>query len=340
MSTNDTRKSQLLSLKLRALVRDHLARPSEDGLVPTVFARGAAVVEGDTCWVLVDDRPTRGLGPALLWAMKEGRASLNVLAESGTGVLARQAAHLDFPVTVWHVEGRVLIPAVAEPFVEPREPSVTHLSFVELIERGGATPVVEHGVVAGEVLGLEVCRAVDDPVTGAARLEVGMGAHDREAFAMLHGNRPTVEALADVVTNVRRHRKPGADAHPFNRIAPERMLRAMVLDAPHLVDAVALEACDPPFPRSNVLDVVPCVARGTGVGGNDIVVVVTSGADPDVVPFALDARAYIDHRHGTQSELIVAMPASHVTPTNRRALAAARNSARFVELDLAAAPPS
>ena len=46
---------------------------------------------------------------------------------------------------------------------------------------------------------------------GAARLEVGVGAHDREAFALVHGDLPTVEALAGVVASWRRYRRPGAD---------------------------------------------------------------------------------------------------------------------------------
>ena len=340
MSTNDTRKSQLLSLKLRALVRDHLGYESESGLVPDVFARGAAVVEGDVAWVFVDDRPERGLGPALLWSLKEGHRALNVLAERCTGILARQAALFTTPITVWYVDGRTLMPAIAEPYEPAADPSAAHLSFIELIERGGATPVVEHGVVAGEVLGLEVCRAVDDPVTGAARLEVGMGAHDREAFALLHGDRPTVEALADVVSHVRRHRTPDAEAHPFNRIAPERLLRSTALADPSLVGAASLMVCEPPITRSNVLDIAPCVARGLSNEGDDLVVVFTSGADPDIVPFALDARARIDHLGETSSHLVIAMPGSHVTPTNRRALALAvaprGRRAEFVAVD----PPS
>ncbi len=340
MSTNDTRKSQLLSLKLRALVRDHLARSNDDGIAPAVFARGAAVIESGNSWVLVEKQTSRGLGPALLWSLKEGASTLNVLAESGTGILARQAAWLDFPITVWHVNDRTLIPAVAEPFPDERQPSTEHAAFVPLIVQGGATPVVEHGIVAGEVLGLEVCRVVDDPVTGAARLEVGMGAHDREAFAMLHGDKPKVDALADVVKNVKQHRRPGALPHPFNRIAPERMLRAVILDAPKMVGAVSLDVCDPPMRRTNVLDITPCVARGKTFDGGDVVVLVTSGADPDIVPFALDARAFVDHRHGSVSELRIAMATGHVTPTNRRALGFARHAATFVELDISTASSS
>ncbi|MBM3730079.1 MAG: hypothetical protein FJW44_04585 [Actinobacteria bacterium] len=340
MSTNGTRKSQLLSLKLLALVREHLGPHHDGGISPAVFARGAAALESGASWVLVAEQTERGLGPALLWALKAGSSELNVLAESDTGTLARQAAYFEFPITVWHVDDGTLMPATAEPLPDHRRPSPEHAAFMALIAQGGATPVVEHGIVAGEVLGLEVCRAVDDPVTGAARLEVGMGAHDREAFAMLHGDKPTVQALAEVVDNVKQHRRPGALPHPFNRIAPERMLRANILDAPAVVGASSLVICDPPVPRTNVLNVVPCVARGRSHGGADIVVVVTSGADPDIVPYALDARARVDQHHGSVSELRIAMPAAHITPTNRRALGLAHGAASFVELDMSAVSPS
>ena len=98
---------------------------------------------------------------------------------------------------------------------------------------------------------------------------------------------------------------------------------------PALVGAQRLEACDPPVPRTNVLDTVPCVARGTDSLGRAIVVVFMSGADPDIVPFALDARARVDIVHGAESQLVIAMPESHMTPTNRAAMALATVPVRF-----------
>jgi len=329
VSSTDARKGQLLSLKLRAVVRDHLDLPSDAELTPEVFARGAAVVHDSAVWVLVEEETARGLGPALLWAIKAGHQRLRVVASSSTGLMARRAAHFDFDLDVWHLEERSLLPAVAEPYVAPVAPLPEHLEFVELITAGGATPNIEHGIVTGEVIGLEVCRAVTDLHTSEVRLEVGMGAHDREAFALLHGARPTLEALSDVVASVRAHRRPGVLAHPFNRIAPERGLRARAIADPGLVGAASLESCDPPVPRTNVLDTVPCVARGVDEAGRSIVVVFMSGADPDIVPYALDARAYVDFVHATESDLVIAMPDSHMTPTNRAAMELATVPVRF-----------
>ena len=69
--------------------------------------------------------------------------------------------------------------------------------------------------------GLEVCRVVDDPVSGEVRLEVGIGAHDRETFQMLHGDRPKVEALADVVRTVAAPREPALPPHPLKHLGAE-----------------------------------------------------------------------------------------------------------------------
>ena len=332
MSLDDSRKGQLLSLKLRVLVHEHLGKSiPESDLEPLGFSRGAAVKHGTDVWVLVSDNPQRGLGPALLWALKEGAAALHVLAEENTGVLARQAEHFSFPITVWHVNDRVLLPAIAVPHVEATPALPEHLAFIDLIASGGAVPHVEHGIVTGEVLGLEVCRAVTDAYTAEVRLEVGMGAHDREAFVLLHGNKPQQEALAGVVASVAKQRHPDAEPHPFNRLAPERMLRARVVNEPGLVGAVSLEPCDPPFARSNVLDVVPCVGKAQDASGQQFIVVFTTGADPDIVPFALDARSYID----PTAELVIAMPDTHITRTNLLAVEKATKPARFLGIPAA-----
>ena len=174
---------------------------------PAPFALGAAAIDGSVGWVLLDERQQRGLGPALAWAVRAGVEPLHVLAEEGTGTLARRATAFRMPIEVWHIAERMLLPAIAEPLPSPIDVPIGHEQFRSLIIEGGAVPAVEHGVLVGEVRGLEVCRVVTDQQTGAARLEVGIGQHDREAFQMLHGDIPTVEALANVVAAVAPHRQ-------------------------------------------------------------------------------------------------------------------------------------
>lgn len=331
-----SRRGQLLDVKLRALVSTHLAEPVD--APRSSFAPGAALVHRDAAWVYLDDRPARRLGAALAWALRAGAGTLHVVAESGTGTLARRATQFSLPVSVWHAEGRTLLPAVPEPLTSPSEASPEHERFRPLIEAGGAVPVVEHGVLAGEVRGLEVCRVVDDPITGTARLEVGVGAHDREAFQMLHGAEPTPDALARVVEAVTAHRTPGAPRHPLNTLGAERLLRWRLLERPELVGVPTLEPMAPPVARDNVKDAVPCVAVGDGV-----VVVCGTGADLDLIPYAADARlaaeasmpsvGLVGEVDGGRRRLVVATPSRDLLRVTGELAGLLAQSADLVSVD-------
>jgi hypothetical protein len=282
------RQQRLRSIKLQALVRDHVGRDLGGSI--GAFPPGAALVADGGAWVLLEDEPERGLGPALAWAIRNGAGALHVLADHATGLLARRAPGLRFPIEVWHVDERTLLPAVAEPLAPPPAASPEHLALVDTIVAGGAEPVVEHGVVTGEVRGLEVCRVVDDPFTGAVRLEVGVGAHDREAFTIIHGDVPTPDALAGVVRAVDEHRRPGAKQHPLDRLVPERLIRWQLQQDPHKLGLAVVTPAQPPLPRRNVKDRVPCVATATRGDGSPVTLVCSTGVDLDLVPYAIDAR--------------------------------------------------
>lgn len=325
--SDPARLARLNALKLGALVREHVG--GEPTLEPGEFAAGAALMHGTDAWVLVHEQPERGLGGALAWAVRRNAAALHVVAEAGTGCLARRAAHVRLPVSVWHAEGRTLLPAVAEPLPVSAPVPHAHLEFEPTMVVAGATPVVEHGVLAGEVRGLEVCRVVDDPHTGTVRLEVGVGAHDREAFQLLHGDRPTADALADVVQSVARHRRPDADPHPLNRLAVERALRAALIAEPHLLDATAVVAAEPPLPRPNLKDPVPCAAVAT-IRDERVTVVCSAGVDLDAVPYCLDARVAL----GTQRCLLV-VPARDALPVQQTLAALANPPVELVPFAVA-----
>ncbi len=283
---DEGRRGRLLAMKLTALVRDHGAGTD---LQTAPFALGAAAIGAGVGWVLLDERQQRGLGPALAWAVRAGVTHLHVLAEEGTGTIARRSPSFRLPIEVWHVAERVLLPAIAEPLTLPPSAAPEHEQFRALIVQGGAVPAIENGVLVGEVRGLEVCRVVTDRYTGMARLEVGLGQHDREAFQMLHGNVPTVEALARVVAAVAPHRRHGADPHPLNRLGREQALRARLIDDPALIGATRVDAIPSPVVRPNLKDPYPCVARAV-IEGSSATVVISAGVDLDLVPFATDAR--------------------------------------------------
>src|SRR4051812_23891530 len=242
-----------------------------------------------------------------------GAADLSIIVEASSGILARRAELFATPIAVLHAIERVLVPAVADPYPPIVELDERHGAFRSLIEQGGAEPVEEHGVLMGEVRGLEVCRVVTDRDTGEVRLEVGVGAHDREAFALLHGARPTVEALAEVAATVAAHRTPGADPHPLNRLGAERLLRWQSFQEPERLGVRALRPVPPPVVRTNLKDPVPCVAVGQRSDGSPVVVVYSTGIDLDLVPFAVDALAMLD----PDAKLLLVVPARDASPITR-----------------------
>jgi hypothetical protein len=302
--------------------------------VPGEFGIGAALLADSEAWVLLDDDPARGLGPAVAWSVRHHAAQLQLVAESATGTLARRVGAFAMPIEVWHAEGRTLLPAIAEPVPQPPALPVAHEQFRAMIEAGGATPVVEFGVLVGEVAGLEVCRVVTDEQTGTDRLEVGIGAHDREAFQLLHGDRPKLEALADVVASVAPHRRPGAPGHPLNRLARARALRTLLITGPSRIGASEVVAADPPLPRPNVKDDVPCVAVAT-IDGVRTTVVCSSGVDLDVVAYATDARLATGI-----APCLIAVNVGDDLPIQRELAASLVDPVRFVTVDpLAAVAP-
>ncbi|MFW2334680.1 hypothetical protein [Ilumatobacter sp.] len=327
---DDERRSRLIGVKLRALVGEHLGRPvAEAG----EFAPGAALRDGDDAWVYLDRRPAERLGASLAWAIRSGASALHLIAEEGVGTLARRADEFDLPISVWRAEERSLLPVEPDD-LPPSAPAPDHHEALRpLIVEGGAEPIVEHGVLTGEVRGLEVCRVVDDATTDATRLEVGVGDHDREAFQMLHGDVPTVESLARVVDSVARHRTSDAPPHPLKSLGAERLIRWQIEQQPSLVGATLIAPAPPPLPRPNLKDPVPCVAVGIGANGEQIVVVCSSGVDLDLIPYAADARLAVRGPGAGGGHLVVALPSRDRIGLVDEIADRLRHSVSFVSVD-------
>jgi hypothetical protein len=310
-AATDDRHSRLLGIKLRALASEHQGR--QVVAEPEGFPSGAALVDDTAAWVLVDGPAARSLGPALAWAVRHDATALHLVVEHDTGQLARRAQRLAFPVTVWYPEDRTLLPVVPEPLAASATAVAEHLAFAAVIEAAGASVNVEHGVVAGEVRGLEVCRVVETPTVGhfaelgdfdvpaptegapnaGVLLEVGVGANDREAFRMLHGDIPTVEALATVVESVLAYRSPDSIQHPLNRLGQERYLRWELEQDPSLVGMTVVTPHEPPQPRPNLKDPIPCVARAVDSTGQEHMLVCSVGVDVDLVGFVADVQSTV-----------------------------------------------
>jgi hypothetical protein len=123
-----------------------------------------------------------------------------------------------------------------------------------------------------------------------------MGRHDREAFAMIHGELPTTQAMRQVIDAVLPHRTEGADSHPFNQFGVERLSRWKAIKDPSSIGFSTLAPADPPVLRTNVKDSVPCVAIGLTGAKRLSTAVFVHGVDLDCVSFAVDVTIAVRRR--------------------------------------------
>ncbi len=161
-----------------------------------------------------------------------------------------------------------------------------------MLRAAGVDVVVEHGVVTGEVEGLEIARVLvdDDDV---ATLEIGVGRHDREAFAVMHADRPTGRRRwsrwrRPCAATVR----PGPSRIRSTASPPSRRLRSFLIDQPELVGRGRPGAGAPgPAPRRPAGRRARGRRRLDGRTAAPVVVVASVGIDLDLVPEAADVRA-------------------------------------------------
>jgi hypothetical protein len=312
------RHQRLLGVALEALVADH-ADPSLKGISASPTAFGAALwgqrANGVEAWVMLDTRdrdPATLLGAVLAWALRAKVAQLSIVIDTASATLARRAAQFDIKISTYLRDGRSLRLLEPEALTPPPAPDPGHLDFADLITDAGADLTVHHGVVTGEVRGLEVCRVVNDPL-GAARLEVGVGANDRLAFSMLYEGEPAEVSLRRVVGEVEAHRSIGAGRHPLNQLAKERFLRWHLEQFPELLGLDHLVATAGPLPRAGLAIATPCAAVGQDQAGRGVVVVCSVGIDLDLVPYATDVR--LSHAESTQTKrLILVVPSRDLIP--------------------------
>ena len=329
-SDSSSHASRLAQLRLRAIVG------VRSDVEVSEFGQAVGLVVDDVAWVYVTGRHERSLGPALMWALRNNAKALKLFSSESAGDLARIATHFDFVIKVFEIDVAGVACVAMPKIVEKIEVSVADEMFAEFIKSAGADVVREHGVISGEVCGLEVCRVVratdsgEFGGVGESELEIGVGAHDRETFKLLHGRTATIESLRKVIAEVAARRAVGAQVHPLNRLARERMLRHYVCQSPQLVGAKSLQVAQPPIVRTSLKDVVPCCAVGMSLTGAKMVVIFNVGVDPDVVSIGADARGQING----SAELIFAMPTRDIVPAVERVAQMLRRPARFVGVDV------
>jgi hypothetical protein len=296
-------------------------------LAPRALPFGAVVHHEGAAWVLLELDPIRSVGPAMVWAHRAGVTQLHLMVDdpAPAGVVARRASLFAPAPQVWRVSGRSLSTApVAAPH-RPIEPSASARAAAAVLHEAGVDVLIEHGQIRGEVRGLEIARVVLDE-GGVARVEVGVGRHDREAFTMVHGTLPTSEALASVVASVEAVRQPEAEQHPLRQLSAESWLRWRLLADPALIGLSELRAAESTIARESVKDSGATIAVGRDGSGDDVVVACSVGIDLDLIPSAADARLAL----APDARLLIVLPERDLHPASRQLAGVLERPAQFI----------
>ena len=315
LGLDESRRASLRQAKLMAFIRSRweVADPA-----PTsgIGAPRPALAEpgGQRGWVLVDPGTPGAMGGALTWGLRHSVHHLHLLlddaavpgpGDADAAVLARRAGAFRHPAQVWvwaaqrqQLEAAEALPVAVDTAVADPERE----RYADLMRAHGIDPVVEHGVLIGEVLGLEVARLASGP--DGSGLAIGVGHHDREARAQMRPGQSVAAGLDEVVALVRQWRAPGTERHPANTLARERWLRSLVMGRPALVGARWLDPLPALLPRGDLRRSVPAAASGEGADGRPVVVVCSTGVDLDVVPVAADYR----NAAGGSPRLVIVVP--------------------------------
>ena len=270
-------------------------------------ASGLASVKMATSWSRSSSPRTISelSGPAVRWTRAHQADRLELLALDHGADLARRADLLSGSthprLRVWDADGAETTLASARPVAEPPDLAADVWSLGGIISEAGARPIDDHGLLIGEVAGLEVARVVDGD--DGPIIELGVGQADRELNQLIHRGAAVDAELRRVIAAVVDLRQAGSH-HPLARLGRGRWLRSMILDEPALVDAVDLRPLVPLRPRSSLISNDPSAAWGTSADGSPLIVVATTGVDLDLVPEAADYRQRTD----PTASIVLAMP--------------------------------
>jgi hypothetical protein len=299
VSLDADRLSGLARTKLERLVRGRFPDVTAGA---ATFNAGVGLVDAGRAYVLLVQSAPSPMAAALSWGARNGAHEFHVIVDAPDPLLAVQARGLEPTPMMWQAVGTDLIEMEALALPEPVDPAPSVAAQIPLLEAAGCAVVVEHGVVIGEVLGLEVARVALE-ADGSSTVRVGVGLYDQEAHALVHARSSVEERLQQVTSEVGSHRHSGAGPHPLNRVARERWLRSVAFTDPSLLGLKTLENVPPLVPRGGIHEQRPVAARGTR--DTDLVLAVFStGIDLDLVPAAAAHLAQVP-----VDEVLLVLPA-------------------------------
>ena len=285
---------RLRGVKLQALVRDHLGR--DDRRRRRRRSRpGAALVADGAAWVLVEDEPERGLGPALAWALRNGADVARTSSPSGRpGCWPAGPAGFAFPIDGLARRRAHAAAGRRRAARSPRRRAAAGAPRARRHDRRRRRRARSSSTASSPArCAASRCAASSTTRTPApcASRSASAPTTARRSRSSTATCRPSRRSPASSRA-VAEHRRPGraaAPAQPAGARAPAALAARAGPGAARAWRRVA--PAQPPVPRPNVKDRVPCSAIGRRADGSPVRRRLLGRRRPRPVPYALDARA-------------------------------------------------
>ncbi len=296
------RRPELIAVALRAIANDagdvvEDIRAFPGGAVAHCAGRNVA-------WI--DEQPGRLLGAVLALHLRHPRHTLSVVVPQSlriqAGIAARRLRQWRVSSEVSIVDGRSLTAVAPADYEAVAAPQFDIGPFVDLMTGAGAQPVVEHGVLTGEVMGLEVCRVMHDD--DGPRLEVGVGSQDREAFKLMYAGEPSEVSLERVVAFVHEQRSATAEPHPLGRLAAERRMRWQLHRDATEYGLHDVAFVDGATARTSLSDAAPAFCTAS-IGKRNLLLACVSGTDLGAPIDTADTFERLASTHGLEESIMV-----------------------------------
>ncbi len=335
------RRARLLAAKLAAIVRDAMpGRRHEPGSFPPGAALSPATGRGCCSTPSIDDGI--GLGAAIIWALRNGAAELDLVADDALG--DRRPSRRRVPPADPRLGARrhrTASPCRRPRFAAPSRPTAAHLALVDDIEAAGA--VGGRRARRGHRRG---ARARGVPRRRRRhRRRCRRAARGRRRSARPGGVRDHPRRRPDTRGARRRRRRRGrgplARTRPVTRSTAWRRSGCCAGASNRSRGSSAWRRCARPSRRCRAAASStdrPCTAAGRRLDGSPVVIVCSVGVDLDVIPYAADARLAAVEAGvgrgglGSPAETVVVLPERDLLPVTAELASQLRHSVSLLGL--------
>ncbi|MEE2682544.1 MAG: hypothetical protein VYD77_01255 [Actinomycetota bacterium] len=273
------RRAELNQAKLNGLLK----KTFPDEVFEPIYSKSGSIFSnGKQRFLYAPDERVSPLVIAL--ATETDELQTNLVVDKREAVLLQQTHGLSAEITLWIVDNDRVVQHPDSVIDERREINVLSEDFKELLKASGCDVVQEHGVLKGEIKGLEVARVVIND-EGQQVLRVGVGAYDQEAHKIFDSQQTPEEKLFRIVSQVMEYRNQKSEPHPLNRAARAKWMIAEIIATSENFDLEEVQPLSMLEEIDTVTESHPAAAIGR-TGAGSVLIVASSGIDLQTIPVA------------------------------------------------------